>query len=193
MIHFCKIIFVALCCGQLTFNSCKTRTQSNNITSANIAWDTGRVLKQFKHYFRDTLPSPKNYVSDYGNIFTLDQGGVLNQLSNSFETKTTNQIAVVTFDTAMVAAKDFDSLVFNLFNAWGVGQKEKNNGILIGICTGYRKIRIQNGRGIEKILSDESTKIIIDSFIIPYFKKGDYYKGTLNGMQSIIQKLNKGE
>ena len=190
MIRFYKIRIVTLFCFQLTFISFITRSQSNNGGGTKISCDTGRVLKQFKHYFKDTLPTPKNYVSDYADIFTQEQENVLNQLSYSFDIKTTNQIAIVTFDTAMVAEKDFDSLAFYLFNAWRVGQKDKNNGILIGICTGYRKIRIENGSGIVKVLPDASTKIIIDSIIIPWYRKEDYFNGTLNGVKSIIQQLN---
>jgi uncharacterized protein len=75
-------------------------------------------------------------------------------------------------------------------NTWGVGVKGKDNGILIGISNGYRRMRIQNGYGIEKIISDEETKEIIDKYFIPYFKNGDYYSGTLTGLTRLIALLN---
>ena len=91
----------------------------------------------------------------------------------------------------MVTKNNFDALTLKLANAWGVGQKDKNNGILIGISAGYKKMRIQNGRGIEKILSDSVTRVIVDSSFIPLFKKDHYFNGTLVGINAIIKKLNE--
>ena len=139
------------------------------------------------------MPKPKSYVNDYTYLFTPEQAESLNILLSDFEKKTTNQIAVVSFDTTMVSKQDFDALTLKLANAWGVGQKDKNNGILIGICAGYKKMRIQNGLGIEKILSDPATKQIVDSDFIPFFKQGEYFIGTLNGINTIIKKLGQGQ
>jgi len=75
-------------------------------------------------------------------------------------------------------------------NHWGVGQKGKNNGVVIGIAPQLRKIRIENGYGIQKILSDEETKQIIDSLIIPEFRKADYFEGTRKGLMAIIQQIS---
>ena len=70
-----------------------------------------------------------------------------------------------------------------------VGKKVENNGILIGIRKSLRKIRISNGNGIEKKITDGETKKIIDSIIIPEFKKGKYFDGTLQGMLAMIGKI----
>lgn len=77
----------------------------------------------------------------------------------------------------------------HIAQTWKIGKAEKDNGILIGISKGYRRIRIQNGNGIEKIITDEETKKIIENYFIPEFKKGEYYKGTLNGLREIINVL----
>ena len=191
MIRFCKITFAALFFCPVIFISCKTKSQSANKNIAAPAIVSDSVLYHFKHYFNNALPTPKNYVSDYDNLFTPQQEDSLNDLINLFEKQTTNQIAIVSFDTAMVTKQNFEELTLRLGNAWGVGDKNKKNGILIGICAGYKKIRIQNGKGIEKILSDSATKNIIDSNFIPYYKKADYYSGTLNGVKAIIQKLHQ--
>lgn len=68
-------------------------------------------------------------------------------------------------------------------------KKHKDNGVLIAISKGYRQIRIQNGNGIEKIITDNETKEIIDNFFIPDFKKGNYYDGTLKGLVELINLL----
>lgn len=77
-----------------------------------------------------------------------------------------------------------------LANTWGVGKKEKNNGVTICISKGYRRMRICNGYGIEKVLSDAETKAIVDRDFIPSFKAGDYYKGTLMGLEAIMARLD---
>ena len=191
MIRFCKIIFDALFFCQIIFISCKTKSQSANKNIAPYTVEADSALYHFKHHFNDRLPAPQNYVSDYENLFTPQQEDSLNHLINLFEKQTTNQIALVSFDTTMVTKQNFEELTLRLANAWGIGDKDKQNGILIGICAGYKKIRIQNGKGIEKILSNQATKNIIDSSFIPYFKAANYFSGTLNGVKAIIQKLNQ--
>jgi uncharacterized protein len=69
--------------------------------------------------------------------------------------------------------------------------KRKNNGIVIGISRGYRKMRIQNGKGIESVLTDEETKKIIDTSFIPHFREGKYYEGTINGLKNLMETLIK--
>jgi uncharacterized membrane protein YgcG len=71
-----------------------------------------------------------------------------------------------------------------------VGQKQKNNGVTIGLSKGYRFMRIENGYGIQNILTDNETKKIIDSAFIPYFKKGEYFEGIVNGLEAIMKKLS---
>jgi uncharacterized protein len=80
-------------------------------------------------------------------------------------------------------------LVLAIHNLWGVGKIDKHNGILIGISTAKRKIRIDNGSGIVDKLSDQETKAIIDNIIIPLFKKGDYFDGVKNAIEAITEKV----
>lgn len=106
-----------------------------------------------------------------------------------FEKQTSNEIAIITLDSLRVTEENFDALSLRVANEWGIGKPEKKNGILITISKKFRKIWIQNGIGIEKILSDFETKQIIENQFIPYFKNDDYYKGTYNGILEIIEKL----
>ena len=130
-----------------------------------------------------------SWTSDYEHIFTQDQIFVLDSIMDKFEKETTNEIAIVTIDSSWTTKESFDSLTLAIARNWGVGKKDKNNGILIGISTGLRKIRIQNGYGIETILSDAEKKKIIDDIIIPEFKNGNYFEGTKNGLLALMQKV----
>ncbi|AUP81567.1 TPM domain-containing protein [Flavivirga eckloniae] len=75
---------------------------------------------------------------------------------------------------------------------WGIGQAKKDNGILILLAKNDRKIGINTGYGIEHLLTDALSKRIIESDIIPYFKRNDYYGGLNRGTDAIFEVL-KGE
>ena len=139
---------------------------------------------------KDSLPHPVGFVNDFEGIFLTTQENYLDSMIRAYEEKTTIQITLITVDSSMISRKDFDNYILQIANAWRVGQKSKNNGITIGISKGYRTMRIQNGYGIEKVLSDSETKNIIDSVFIPLFKKGQYFEGVINGLKAIMSKLN---
>ena len=132
---------------------------------------------------------PLGWTSDYENIFTLSQIKELDSIIANFEKETSNEIAIVTIDSSSTTSEEFDNLILTISNDWGVGKKGLNNGILIGISTGLRKIRISNGYGIETKLTDAETKKIIDEVIIPEFKNAKFFEGTKNGLLTLMQKI----
>jgi uncharacterized protein len=139
--------------------------------------------------FDKLVPSAVGYVNDFGYYFTAQQADTLSQIIQQHQKATTNQIAIVTFNTLAIEPQDFDAFTKALANKWGVGQKEKNNGVTIVLCKELRKIRIQNGDGITPKLSDAATKVIIDKIIFPEFIKGDYYNGIKKGLLEITKVL----
>ena len=141
--------------------------------------------------FADNIPKPTGYVNDYENIFSDNQEIILDSLIKAFEKQTTIEIAIVTLDSSQTTAKEFKDLTLKIANKWGVGKKDKDNGILIGLSSSLRTIRIQNGYGIEKVLTDEDTKKIIDIYCIPQFKKGEYFEGTRQCILALIDKLKQ--
>jgi len=164
-----SIFFICICI-------CNSDAQTNNQSS-----DSNNYSFQ--------IPVPTGYVNDYAGLFSDEQKDSLANIIREHEKQTTNEIAVVTFDTLMIPRDSFDSFTLHLANQWGVGKKDKNNGVLIAICLKMHTIRIQNGYGIEKKLSDSETKEIIDSIIIPEFKNANFYEGTKKGVLAIIKKI----
>ncbi|MGN6438677.1 MAG: TPM domain-containing protein [Agriterribacter sp.] len=164
------LILVALiCCKQPA--SGKQQTPADNINKV------------------DALPKPLGWTSDYEHIFSKDQISELDSIIENFERETTNQIAIVTIESSRVSLEEFDDLILKIGNHWGVGVKGVNNGIVIGISTGLRKIRICNGYGIEAKLTNDETKQIIDNVIFPEYKKGNYFEGTKKGLLALMQKV----
>jgi len=150
---------------------------------------TSSVVNVDSLRFDKLIPSAVGLVNDFGYYFTAQQADTLSQIILQNEKKTSNQIAIVTFNSLPIDAQDFDAFTKVLANKWGVGQKDKNNGVTIALCKALRKIRIQNGYGISNKLTDANTKIIIDQVIFPEFIKGDYYIGIKKGLLKIIEVL----
>lgn len=143
-----------------------------------------------------TMPSPISYTSDFEQLFTKAEITQLDSLIVYFQHRTNHQIALVTLGELQCNKENFNDYTLALANTWGVGQKEKDNGILIAISRQFRQMRIQNGNGIKHILSDDETKQIIDTAFIPNFKNGNYFEGTKTGlaalMKALEEKQNKG-
>ncbi len=148
-----------------------------------------KSIELFRDIYWNNLPKPVSWTNDYENLFSEIEQTKLDSIISKFEKETSIEISIVTIDTIKTAKEKFDDLTLHIAQTWQIGKAEKGNGILIGISKGYRRIRIQNGNGIEKIITDEETKKIIENYFVPEFKKGEYYYGTLNGLCEIIRLL----
>ncbi len=145
--------------------------------------------KEIPRFVTNEVPEHVGLVNDYENIYTESEEAFLDSLITSIEKESTIEIAIITLDDKMTNAKDFDSLTLVIAKTWGVGKPKKNNGILIGISSVLKKVRIQNGLGIEKIVSNEETKAIIENSMIPQFNTNQYFEGTRIGINEMYAKL----
>ena len=131
-------------------------------------------------------------VYDYEGDLTKEQILKFDSLFQDHERKTTNEIVLVTTpdygdDSNIV------SYAINFSNQHGIGKKSINNGVTLVFCRSKHETSIATGYGTEKILKDEIAKRIIDSIMIPEFKKASYYKGLWNGSKAIIEFLERPE
>jgi uncharacterized protein len=148
-------------------------------------------LSKYRQLFWDSLPRPLSWTNDYAYLFSTAQRNYLDSVIADFEKETTIEICIVTLDSFCCSKENFEDLAFHISNTWKVGKKEKNNGIVICLSPGYRKIRINNGNGIEKLLSDEETKNIIEFYFLPAYKRAHFFEGTVEGLNAIIEKLKR--
>ena len=147
------------------------------------------LLSQIIYAQKDfQFPHQMGYVNDFEGIFSNEQILELNGIISNHEKKTTNQIVIVSIKSFAPYETLFDYSL-KLSNFWGVGQKDKKNGIILVFGKQIRKIRIQVGYGLEKKLKDEEAKRIIDNVIIPEFKKDNYFIGIRNGLNEIIKEI----
>ncbi|WP_053002367.1 TPM domain-containing protein [Kordia jejudonensis] len=137
----------------------------------------------------DTVfPVPVGFINDFDNILSDEQEATLLQLIKQHEAQTSNQIAIVTL-TSIQGYDGLESYSLDLANNWGVGQEDKDNGVLIALYMKDRRIWIQNGNGIMQKLTDDETMKIIKKIIVPEFKKDDYFSGFQKGVKAIIDEL----
>lgn len=134
-------------------------------------------------------PAALGYVNDFGQLLLKKERQELDSVIRQFEISTQNQIAIVTFDTVGIPKTEFDAFTLGLANKWGVGQKDKNNGVLIALCVKMHRLRIHTGKGIENIVTNDAAQVIVDSAMIPEIKNGNYFASLKNGVGQIIARL----
>jgi len=110
-------------------------------------------------------------------------------LAVKLEKETGCEIAVAVVDN--IEGVSIEEYVSSLFEKWGIGKKEQDNGILILVTLDERELRIEVGYGLEGVITDLEAKNIIDDVIIPEFKNGYYGRGIYNGVASISNKINE--
>lgn len=141
-------------------------------------------------FAQDFPAKPTKLVNDYTGTLSADQLQQLEQKLVAFDDSSSTQIAIAVLKS--VGDYDINEYALELGRKWGVGSSGKNNGIMIVVALGDRKISIQTGYGLEGVLPDIYAKRIIENEIKPYFKTGDYYQGLNAGTDAII-KYTKGE
>jgi len=130
-------------------------------------------------------PAPDRYFNDYAHVVNPDTAGRLNAKLEDFEKKTSNQIVVAVFPK-MESDSSVDDYATRVFQAWGVGQKKKDNGAVLFVFVNDHKMFIVTGYGLEGALPDALCKRIIDTEIVPAFKRGDYAAGLTAGVNAIL-------
>jgi uncharacterized protein len=136
-------------------------------------------------------PAPARYFNDYANVVSSQTADALNQKLVDFEKTTSSQVVVATFGT-MQSSSSVEDYVHRIFQAWQIGQKNRNNGVLLAVFVKERKLRIEVGYGLEGALPDAIVKRIIEDEISPHFKRGNFDAGLSAGVNAILQ-ATRGE
>lgn len=126
-------------------------------------------------------------VVDNANLLSASEFQELEKFLAEYEARTSNQVVVVTLRT--LEGKNIEEFGYELGRRWGIGTKEKNNGVLLIVAPNEREVRIEVGYGLEGILTDAQSKIIIERNILPYFRRGELGQGIIQGAHAIISTL----
>ena len=135
-------------------------------------------------YATPNFPKLTGRVVDNANILSISTKSKLNLMLANLEQNSSNQLVVVTLKS--LQGYDISDFGYQLGRYWGIGQKGKNNGALLIVAPNERKVRIEVGYGLEGDLTDALSSVIIQTKILPYFKKSNFDEGILSGVKAII-------
>ncbi len=127
-------------------------------------------------------------VVDDANILSADTKADLTSKLAALEQKTSRQLVVVTIPS--LGGYEISDYGYQLGRAWGIGQGKLNNGALLIVAPTEHKTRIEVGYGLEPILTDAFSSVVIQTQLLPKFRSGDFNGGVEAGVDALIQQLS---
>lgn len=137
------------------------------------------------------VPRLAGRVNDYANLLTRPQSEQLEQTLAQYERETGNQVAILTVPS--LGGQDIESYSIRVAEAWKIGQKGKDNGVILVVAPNDRRVRIEVGYGLEGVLPDILAARIIRSVLTPAFQSGQYYTGIAGAVDAIMRVSRGGE
>ena len=137
------------------------------------------------------VPYLTGRVNDDAEILSETTRQTLTTILKEHEDRTSNQVVVLTVST--INGESIEQYATEVFEAWKLGQKDKDNGVLIVVVPDDRRMRIEVGYGLEATLTDALAGRIIRNIMTPKFKNGDYDGGISDGVRAVIEVLEGGE
>ncbi len=133
------------------------------------------------------FPTLNGRVVDNANLLSATAEATLTTRLEALERDTTDQLVVVTVPD--LQGYEIEEYGYQLGRSWGIGQASRNNGVLLIIAPNERKVRVEVGYGLEPVLTDALSALIIHEQILPSFREGFYERGITQGVDAIDQQL----
>src|SRR3982751_6514092 len=133
------------------------------------------------------LPALTGRIVDQANVIPAETRNAIEPKLADLETKSGIQLVVATVRS--LDGQEIEPYANELFRAWKLGEKTKNNGVLLLVAPNERRVRVEVGYGLEGTLTDALSKVIIANAITPRFKSGDFSDGISRGVDDIITVL----
>ncbi len=140
--------------------------------------------------FAQTFPPPQGFVNDFADLLPDQLETELETELARFEQETTSEIAVVTIES--LEGLTIEDYAVRLFESWGIGKKDKDNGVLFIVAKTEHKVRIEVGYGLEGIITDGRAGRILDEAVIPSLRQNDFATGIENGVRAIEKYIKDG-
>jgi len=134
------------------------------------------------------FPALTGRVVDDAGVLSAETKADLDQKLAALEAKTSRQLVVVTIPS--LGGYEISDYGYQLGRAWGIGQAKLNNGILFIVAPTEHKTRIEVGYGLEPIVTDALSSVIIQTQVLPKFRGGDFNGGVEAGTDALIQQLS---
>jgi len=133
------------------------------------------------------VPAFTGWVVDDAGVIDEETKGKLTSILSKFDKETGNQFAVLTIDS--LNGESIEDYSLNVAEAWGLGQKDKDNGVLFVIAVKDKNARIEVGYGLNPVLTATKTGMILNQLMFPEFKKDDFGTGILYGVAGAIREV----
>lgn len=130
-------------------------------------------------------PTEEFYVNDYADLLDVETEKYIINTNKSLYSQTGAQIVVVTIPS--LGNNSLEDYATKLFRTFEIGDKTKNNGLLLLLALEERQFRVEVGYGLEGILPDAKTGRIQDEYIIPYLKQNNWNDGIKNGFNAFLE------
>ncbi len=140
--------------------------------------------------FAADIPRLTSRITDKAQLLSSETVARLTELLKQHEEKTGNQVAVLIIST--LDGETVEGYASRVFESWKLGQKDKDNGVLLVVVPKDRMMRIEVGYGLEGVLTDLTSGRIIRDVMAPRFKEGNYDAGVTAGVEALVQVLNGG-
>jgi uncharacterized protein len=135
-----------------------------------------------------SIPNPRvqngTWVTDTSATLDPKTVALLNERAAAFERDTTSEIAIVVIRS--LDGVTIEEAAVKLFEMWGIGKKDRDNGLLLLWSTGDRRVRVEVGYGLEGALPDGKVGAILDQYVIPRFRANEFDQGLLDGVSALI-------
>ena len=146
------------------------------------------------------IPSPRawrGWVSDTAGVLSPSAVGKINQLADEIQRRTGAEVVVVTVPGVSGAEQDRKEVkrfATQLFNSWGIGDRYKNNGVLVLVSTGDRRVEVEIGKGLNEVFNrDEWLQRMIHSQITPSLRRNLYDQGVTSGVSACCRQLERSD
>jgi uncharacterized protein len=148
------------------------------------------LLLSFSTLIRgETFPKRVGWVNDFAGVISSEYRTRIQALITELNQKTGAEIAVVAMPT--IGDEDYTDYANRLYETWGIGQRDKDNGVLIFVTVKERKVRIEVGYGFEGILPDGRVGAILDNYAIPLLRQNQYGQGLFNATAAVASVIAK--
>jgi len=136
---------------------------------------------------QDAIPVPKltARVTDQTGTLSAVQRGALEERLRAFEEAKGSQVAVLLVPT--IGAETIEEFAGRVADAWQLGRKGVDDGVLFAIAMQERRLRIHTGRGVQGTLTDAASKRIVAEIVAPHFRAGDFPGGIQAGVEAILK------
>jgi uncharacterized protein len=135
-----------------------------------------------------SIPNPRvqngTWVTDTAGALSAGTVSSLNDTIGAFERTTGIEMAVVVIRSLDGAS--IEEAAAKLFAMWGIGKKDRDNGLLLLWSTGDRRVRVEVGYGLEGVLPDGKVGAILDAYVIPRFRSGEFDAGIVAGVSALL-------